>query len=173
MRPPISTIGPICSVSNYPLDTMNKADGLELLRTTPDEYTKLVIFDPQYRQVLDNMKFGNEGERQKGRAALRRQQSTMEICQFSAEMVRVLKPGGYVMLWCDKFILCQGLALNFFQGHLKLVDMLTWDKGKIGMGKRMRRRCEHAMFFQKAPHVIRTKDLITWKDQAVHRRCMA
>jgi hypothetical protein len=45
MRPPISTIGPICSVSNYPLDTMNKTDGLELLRSTPNDYTKLVIFD--------------------------------------------------------------------------------------------------------------------------------
>ena len=54
-------------------------------------------------------------------------------------------------------------ALNFFQDKLKLVDLLTWDKGKIGMGKRTRRRCEHAMFFQKAPHVIRTKQLVTWK----------
>lgn len=162
MRPPISTIGPICSVSNYPLDTMNKANGLELLRNTPNEYTKLVIFDPQYRQVLDQLKFGNEGERQKGRAALP-QQSNDEICQFGAEIVRVLKPGGYVMLWCDKFILCQGLALGFFQGKLKLVDLLTWDTGRIGMGKRTRRRCEHAMFFQKAPQVVRTQKLVTWK----------
>ena len=53
-------------VFDYPLDTMNKADGLELLRSTPDNYTKLVIFDPQYRQVLDKLKFGNEGKRQKG-----------------------------------------------------------------------------------------------------------
>ena len=162
MLPPISTIGPICSASNYPLDTMNKTDGLELLRSTPNEYTKLVIFDPQYRQVLDQLKFGNEGERQKGRASLP-QQSNIEICQYGAEIVRILKPGGYVMLWCDKFILCQGLALGFFQGKLKLVDLLTWDKGKIGMGKRTRRRCEHAMFFQKAPHVVRTQRLVTWK----------
>ena len=82
-----------------------------------------MIFDPQYRQVLDQLKLGNEGERQKGRAALR-QQSTIEISQFGAEIVRVLKPGGYVMLWCDKFVLCQGLALDFFQGKLKLVDLL-------------------------------------------------
>ena len=149
-------------VSGYPLDTMNKADGLDLLRSTPNEYAKLVIFDPQYRQVLDQLKFGNEGKRQKGRALLP-QQSNDEICQFGAEIVRVLKPGGYVMLWCDKFIVCQGLALNFFQDKLKLVDLLTWDKGKIGMGKRTRRRCEHAMFFQKAPHVIRAKQLVTWK----------
>ena len=70
---------------------------------------------------------------------------------------------GKQMLWCDKFILCQGLALGFFQGKLKLVDLLTWDKAKIGMGKRTRRRCEHAMFFQKAPQVVRTQRLVTWK----------
>jgi hypothetical protein len=29
--------------SGYPLDTMNKADGLDLLRSTPNEYAKLVI----------------------------------------------------------------------------------------------------------------------------------
>jgi site-specific DNA-methyltransferase (adenine-specific) len=143
---------------------MNKVDGLNLLRGTPDDYTKLVIFDPQYRQVMDHLKFGNEGERQKGRAILP-QQSDFEICQFGAEIVRVLKPGGYVMLWCDKFILCQGIAPKLFPDELKLVDLVTWDKGKIGMGKRTRRRCEHAIFFQKAPHVVRTKKLVTWKTQ--------
>ena len=75
-------------VSGYPLDTMNKADGLDLLRGTPNEYAKLVIFDPQYRQVGDQLKFGNEGERQKGRAILP-QQSNFEINQFGAAIVRV------------------------------------------------------------------------------------
>jgi site-specific DNA-methyltransferase (adenine-specific) len=139
---------------------MNKADGLDLLRGTPDNFGKLVIFDPQYRHLMDHLKFGNEGERQKGRAVLP-QQSDLEICQFGAEIVRVLQPGGYVMLWCDKFILCEGIASGFFQDRLKRVDLVTWDKGKIGMGKRTRRRGEHAILFQKAPHVIRTKKLVT------------
>jgi site-specific DNA-methyltransferase (adenine-specific) len=155
-------------VPGYPLDTMNKADGLDLLRSTPNEYAKLVIFDPQYRQVLDQLKFGNEGKRQKGRAILP-QQSDDEICQFGAEIVRVLKPGGYVMLWCDKFILCQAIAPGFFQHKLKLVDLVTWDKGKIGMGKRTRRKSEYLIIFQKAPHVVRTKALVTWKT----RPCIA
>jgi hypothetical protein len=50
----------------YPLDQMNKADGLDLLRGTPDNYSKMIIFDPQYREVLDQLKYGNEGDRQKG-----------------------------------------------------------------------------------------------------------
>jgi site-specific DNA-methyltransferase (adenine-specific) len=159
----------LCSpIPAYPLDTMNKADGLDLLRGTPDEYTKLVIFDPQYRHVMDHLKFGNEGERQKQRAKLP-QQSNLEISQFGAEIVRVLKPGGYVMLWCDKFILCEGIAPEFFQDQLKLVDLVTWNKCKMGMGKRTRRVAEYAIFFQKAPHVIRTKKLVTWRTQPVIR----
>jgi hypothetical protein len=42
----------------YPLDKMNKADGLDLLRGTPDAYSKMIIFDPQYREVLDQLKYG-------------------------------------------------------------------------------------------------------------------
>jgi site-specific DNA-methyltransferase (adenine-specific) len=81
-------------VPNHPLDAINKADGLDLLRGTPDEYTKLVIFDPQYRHLMDRMKFGNEGERQKERAKLP-QQSNLEIRQFGAEIVRVLERACY------------------------------------------------------------------------------
>jgi hypothetical protein len=32
----------------FPLDKINKADGLDLLRGIPDSYCKMIIFDPQY-----------------------------------------------------------------------------------------------------------------------------
>ena len=51
-----------------PLDTALKMDGLKFLRTIPARYTPLVIMDPQYRGILDKLNYGNEGERQKGRA---------------------------------------------------------------------------------------------------------
>ena len=54
--------------------------------------------------------------------------------QFGAEIVRALKPGGYVMSWWDKFIRCQGTATGFLQNKSKLVHLATWDKRKIGMG---------------------------------------
>ena len=41
--------------------------GLELLKQIEDSSIALCFFDPQYRGVLDKMKYGNEGERQKGR----------------------------------------------------------------------------------------------------------
>jgi site-specific DNA-methyltransferase (adenine-specific) len=73
------------------------------------------------------------------------------------------------MLWCDKFILCEGIAPEFFQDQLKLVNLVTWNKGKMGMGRRTRRVSEYAIFLQKPPLVVRTKKLVTWKTRPVIR----
>jgi len=50
-------------------------------------------------------------------------------------------------------------AAVFFGDALKVVDLITWDKGRIGMGYRSRRRGEYLIFLQKPP--IRAKG--TWK----------
>ena len=52
------------------LNVAQRRDGLELLRSLPGSCTPLVFFDPQHRAVLDRLKFGNEGARQRGRAGL-------------------------------------------------------------------------------------------------------
>jgi hypothetical protein len=52
------------------LNVMQRGDALALLRLLPEAYTPLVFFDPQHRAVLEKLKFGNEGARQRGRAAL-------------------------------------------------------------------------------------------------------
>jgi site-specific DNA-methyltransferase (adenine-specific) len=142
----------------YPLDRMNKADGLDLLRGTPDSFTKLIIFDPQYREVLDHLNYGNEGERQKGRFVLP-QMSSSVITEFGLEIVRILEPSGYCALWADKLMLCQAIAPRFFGGQLQIVDLITWDKQTFGMGYRSRRRGEHLIILQNPP--IRAR--ATWR----------
>jgi site-specific DNA-methyltransferase (adenine-specific) len=144
----------------YSLDKMNKADGLDLLRGTPDNYSKLIIFDPQYREVLDQLKYGNEGERQKGRFVLP-QMSDLVITKFGLEIVRILVPSGYCALWADKTILCQAIAPKFFDGQLKIVDLITWDKQSFGMGYRSRRRGEYLIILQKPPIKARA----TWRSK--------
>jgi hypothetical protein len=42
-------------------------DALALLRSLSGDCTPLVFFDPQYRGVLDKLKYGNEGADRKGR----------------------------------------------------------------------------------------------------------
>jgi len=140
------------------LDQRNQGNGLELLFRLPNESTSLVFFDPEYRGVLDHQGYGNEGERQKGRAAL--DQMTGEVIrQFIGQIGRVLTPRGHLMLWVDKFHVAEGITPWLQGAPLKVVDMITWDKGRIGMGYRTRRRCEYLMVIQKLP--VRAKGVWT------------
>jgi site-specific DNA-methyltransferase (adenine-specific) len=126
-----------------------------------------VFLDPQFRELLDKQGYGNEGkQRQKARAEL----PPMTIDYISAccgEIMRVLRPSGYLMRWIDKFGLCSGL-------HRKLVDemgyerveLIAWDSLRIGMGHRARARGDYLLIFQKPP--IKAKS--TWRDHGIPDR---
>lgn len=138
-------------------------DGLKFLEALPDNSTPLVFFDPQYRSVLTKLKYGNEGERQKERSQLP-QMHDWVIADFIREIERILMPSGHMMLWMDKFILCSGASTVFpiitdIKKALRLVDMITWNKGKMGMGYRTRRCSEYLTIYQKPP--IRAKGVWT------------
>lgn len=132
--------------------------GLELMKDIKKDTIKLSFFDPQYRGVLDKLKYGNEGERQKERSKLHQMSEEM-IVKFIKEIHRVLEPSRYMMLWVDKFHLCNGVKEWFSETTFQLVDMITWDKERIGMGYRSRRRSEYLLVIQKEP--IKAK--ATWK----------
>lgn len=128
-------------------DAPNVADGLKLLRSLRDGIVPLVTFDPQYRGIVDKMAYGNEGERQSERAALPQMDDAL-ILRMMEQIHRVLRPSAHLFLWTDKFGLCEG---SHRISALPVVDLITWDKGKIGMGRRTRRRCEYLLIFQKEP----------------------
>ena len=130
-------------------------DGLAMLAKVHSETTPIVFFDPQYRTILDKQNYGNEGKtRGKKRASLP-QMSVEVISNFLEEIERVLIPSGHLMLWVDKFILGTGINLLLKGHNLKVVDLITWDKQKMGMGYRTRRYSEHLIIAQKPP--IRAK----------------
>jgi site-specific DNA-methyltransferase (adenine-specific) len=108
------------------------------------------------------MSYGNEGARQKGRVALA-QMHEATIAGFVAEISRTLCPGGHFMLWTDKFHLCQGVGGWLGGTGLSVVDLIVWDKTRIGMGYRSRRRSESLTALQKAP--LRAKGV--WRDRAI------
>ena len=85
------------------------------------------------------------------------------IIKFINEIDRVLKESGHLFLWVDKFHLCQGVLDWFTDTNLNLVDMIVWDKGKIGMGYRTRRKSEYLIVFQKSP----VKAKACWTDHAI------
>jgi site-specific DNA-methyltransferase (adenine-specific) len=65
------------------------------------------------------------------------------IQEFFHEIERILTPNGNVMLWVD----------NTFtlDTSLQLVDMIVWNKGRIGLGYRSWRCSEYLVIFQKPP----------------------
>ncbi len=137
-------------------------NGFDLLAKFPDQSVPAVFFDPQYRGVLDKLGYGNEGERQSGRSSLT-QMSEVIIMSFLEQIDRVLKPSGHLFFWIDKFHLVSGLSGMFSSTNLLPVDLITWDKAKMGMGYRSRRRSEYLMVYQKPPK--RAKGV--WVDHSI------
>ena len=149
--------------STYAINKKNKANGLDLLADINDSTIATVFFDPQYRGVLDKLKYGTEGQtRGKARCSLT-QMDEDTIINFVKEINRVLKDSGHLFLWVDKFHLCQGVLPWFTDTNLNLVDMVVWDKGKIGMGYRTRRKSEYLIVLQKSP--VRAKGC--WNDHSI------
>lgn len=156
-------MGTVLKTGAYALNKKNSADGLALMADIESNSIATAFFDPQYRGILDKLKYGNEGvARGKARCGLQ-QMDEDTITKFITELDRVLKQSGHLFLWVDKFHLCQGLLEWFAYTHLNLVDMITWDKGRMGMGYRTRRRAEYLVVFQKTP--VRAK--ACWTDHAI------
>lgn len=136
-------------------NTRLQMDGLALLSQLPVGCAHTAFFDPQYRGILNKMAYGNEGKaRTKARSELQQMSKTV-IQEFIAGIAAALVPSGHLFLWVDKFHLCQGIK-DWVEGiELQIVDLLTWKKGRIGMGYRTRRIGEHVVILQKKP--IRAK----------------
>lgn len=135
----------------FEYDVRLKTDGLTFLSRLQPESFAVAFFDPQYRGILDKLGYGNEGEdRGKARSALK-QMSEDIISQFIVGLNRILIPSGHLFLWMDKFHLCTGFTGWLNGTQLDVVDMLTWDKERMGMGYRTRRRSEYLIVLQKQP----------------------
>ena len=156
-------VSPLIADTQIKINFKNKIDGLTLLDNILPNSIKTAFFDPQYRGVLDKLKYGNEGaSRGKARHDLPQMPEDM-IIEFILELNRVLQPSGHLFLWVDKFHLCQGVLEWFEKTDFNLVDMIVWDKDKIGMGYRSRRKSEYLIVLQKKP--VRAKDV--WKDHSI------
>lgn len=85
------------------LNQRNRMDGLALLQGLEENSIRACFFDPQYRGVLDRLKYGNEGK-SRGRARCALPQMTQEqITHWISEIARVLEPDGSWNIWdmCD------------------------------------------------------------------------
>jgi site-specific DNA-methyltransferase (adenine-specific) len=148
------------------IDLMNEKlcmDGLLLLSYLGNESVSAAFFDPQYRGVMDKMDYGNEGSRQIERAKLP-QMGFEDIQVFLENIEKVLKPSGYLFMWVDKFHLCEGTQVNWFEtcNKMNLVTMIVWSTEKFGMGYRTRSASEFLLVYQKSP-----KETKSWEDRSI------
>ena len=156
---------------NLKLNTRLKMDGLKLLEGLPHNAVPVAFFDPQYRGVLDKMAYGNEGKSRGRRRCALEQMSEQTIGDFITSIDRVLIPSGHLFLWMDKFHLCNGFRTWLDGTELDVVDLINWDKGKLGMGYRSRRTTEYCVVLQKHPRkakgVWKTHTIPdTWREQS-------
>lgn len=74
------------------------------------------------------------------------------------EMYRVLKPGGHCYVMTDDdslevFKMCaRAVGFNY-------LNILVWNRGRIGMGYSYRQQTEYVLFFEKPPHIRKLNDL--------------
>ena len=123
-------------------------DGIKLLNKLPDKSIPVIFFDPQYRGILDKLNFG------KGREIKRQELPQMDdnlIIKFINRISSILKPSGHLFLWLDKFYITEGIKHWFKDTDLNIVDLVIWNKRKMGMGTRTRRFCEFVLIVQKKP----------------------
>ena len=137
------------------VNTRLKLEGRAFLSELLESSANAAFFDPQFRGVYDKMRYGNE-DTSRNAARVKLPQMTEEvIVEFVAEIARVLMPSGHLFLWMDKFHLCSDFQ-NWFAGtSLAAVDMITWDKCRIGLGYRTRHKSEFCMILQKEPKIAK------------------
>ncbi len=134
-----------------PLNRPNRYDGLRLLAEMPAASVPLCIFDPQYRGVLDKMQYGNEGVTRGRRRTMLQQMTEHTITEFIEGIARTLQPSGHLFLWVDKYHLCTGVRPWLAPSGMQIVDLVTWNKDRMGMGYRTRRYGEYLVIAQTAP----------------------
>lgn len=146
----------LLSLQGVERNARQRIDAVDLLSRIPNAIARLFVFDPQYRTGLDQLKFGNEGSRQKARYQLPQMRDD-EIAFVIEEAQRVLRPSGHLFLWVDKFVIGSGQHLRYLRRaqKLRIVDLAVWNKMAIGMGRRFRCQTEFLVVAQKEPSVAK------------------
>lgn len=111
-----------------------KGDCLEVMKDIPDKSIDMIITDPPYSTPT----ITGFGRKQVKNVADLSIQETYMKC-LKTEFERILKDNAPIFIFCDdKYYPSIYRAFYNWQS----VQMIVWDKGKIGMGKPFRKRHE-------------------------------
>ena len=116
------------------INAIQCADCFDFLPSLPDASVDLIITDPPYSTPTATS-FGRTLVKNVGDFSI---QETY-IKMLKVEFERILKPAAPVFMFCDDSYY-PSIFRAFYNWHS--VQMLVWDKGKIGMGSPFRKRHE-------------------------------
>lgn len=135
---------------------MTTGDCLREMREIPDASIDVVLTDPPYssgarreagRTVRTKVMtptadaadwFGTDSLSTRGFAFL--------IRECALEWHRVLKPGGHVLCFID-WRMCATCSDAIESADLRPLNLIVWDKGRIGMGRHFRHQHELVLHF--------------------------
>lgn len=113
----------------------------EELRNIPDASIDLVLTDPPYSTPVV-VAFGRKKVKKLSDLSIQE----FYVAGLRDEFERILKPNGRVVIFCDdKYY--PVLFASFYEWHN--VNLLIWDKGRIGMGKPFRKQHELMIYAAK------------------------
>lgn len=158
------TPSPLLPDSPYIVNFRNKANGFDLVKTLKDASIKAVVLDPQWKNNLDHLQYGNLGKREARRMTFPPMDNTT-IANLIREIDRVMTSGAYLFLWLDKYCLVKSeYDIWLANTDLQPKDLITWDKQKMGMGWRTRSQCEYLLVIQKCD---KRNIKSNWKDHSI------
>ena len=125
---------------------MNEGDGLKLLDWLQPESVQLAFFDPQYKET----KGTTDRYYYLGDEPPNYNQDEQQIKDFCHKIGRVLKLGGFLMLWINQEILLKGIFNRWLPPELTIKTVLIWIKG--------RNKELHRVLGQANQHFIHTEE---------------
>ena len=145
----------VSNMTGLPINRRNHVNGLKFMKMLKDSSISAAFLDPQYRGVYEKMQYGNESTSRNYRRVEKPQMTNDIITTFISEISRVLVPSGHLFLWLDKFHLCTDYQTWFDDTCLNMVDMIVWNKLRMGLGYRSRHMSEFLVVLQKSPKRIK------------------
>lgn len=124
------------------MNTIICGDCFDFLPLIPDTSVDLIITDPPYSTPIVTS-FGRTLVKNVGDFSI---QETY-IKMLKSEFERILKPAAPMFMFCDDSYY-PSIFRSFYNWHS--LQMLVWDKGKIGMGSPFRKRHELLVYANRA-----------------------
>jgi site-specific DNA-methyltransferase (adenine-specific) len=135
---------------------LHHGDCLEVMKSLPDNSVDAVITDPPYcaggvseasRASADGQGLRSEGETKTRFGWFVGDNMTTAglvwlLRSVAVEAVRVVKPSGSIMMFCDWRML-HTLVPAIESAGLRYQNLIVWDKGHFGMGSGF--RCQHEL----------------------------